>query len=75
MKTTEELNAIKAEVISLQKKLAELTDEEISFVTGGICSIVCPHCGSNGPFYLALDDLLPGGGHYVCCKCNYDFYA
>ena len=35
MKTPEELNALKEEVETLNKKLHELTDEELSFVTGG----------------------------------------
>ncbi|MDO5445897.1 MAG: bacteriocin [Eubacteriales bacterium] len=35
MKTPEELNTLKEEFISLQKKLSELTDEELSLVTGG----------------------------------------
>ena len=35
MKTKEELNAIKKEVEALNKKLAELTDEELGFVVGG----------------------------------------
>lgn len=36
MKTKEELNAIKEEVETVNKKLAELTDEELTQVTGGI---------------------------------------
>lgn len=35
MKTKEELNAIKEEFEALNKKLAELTDEELKLVTGG----------------------------------------
>lgn len=35
MKTKEELNAIKEEVETLKNKLAELTDEELTQVTGG----------------------------------------
>ena len=35
MKTKEELNALKEEVETLNKKLAELTEEELSLVTGG----------------------------------------
>lgn len=35
MKTKEELNAIKEEVDALNKKLAELTEEELKQVTGG----------------------------------------
>ena len=35
MKTQEELNAIKEEVENLKGKLAELTDDELTQVTGG----------------------------------------
>ena len=36
MKTQEELNEIKEEVETLNKKLHELTEEELAQVTGGI---------------------------------------
>ena len=36
MKTKEELNALKEEVETLNKKLAELTEEELNQVTGGV---------------------------------------
>ena len=36
MKTTEELNALKEEIIRLNKKLAELSEDELAQVTGGI---------------------------------------
>ena len=36
MKTKEELNALKEEVETLNKKLAELTDEELAQVSGGV---------------------------------------
>ena len=35
MKTKEELNALKEEVETLNKKLHELTEEELAQVTGG----------------------------------------
>ena len=35
MKTKEELNAIKEEVENVNKKIAELTDEELAEVIGG----------------------------------------
>ena len=35
MKTNEELNALRNEVEALNKKLAELTEEELQMVTGG----------------------------------------
>ena len=36
MKTKEELNALKEEVEALNKKLAELSEEELAQVAGGI---------------------------------------
>ena len=36
MKTKEELNALKEEVETLNKKLAELTEEELVQVSGGL---------------------------------------
>ena len=36
MKTKEELNALKEEVETLNKKLHELTDEELAQVAGGV---------------------------------------
>lgn len=38
MKTKDELNALKEEVVNLNKKLAELTDEELTQISGGILS-------------------------------------
>ena len=35
MKTPEELNTLKSEVETLNKKLAELTEEELTQVSGG----------------------------------------
>ena len=35
MKTQEELNALKEEVVTLNEKLQELTEEELEQVTGG----------------------------------------
>ena len=36
MKTKEELNALKEEVETLNKKLQELTEEELAQVSGGV---------------------------------------
>ncbi|MDO5446079.1 MAG: hypothetical protein Q4F31_10730, partial [Eubacteriales bacterium] len=35
MKTPEELNTLKEEVADMKKKLSELTDDELTLVTGG----------------------------------------
>ena len=40
MKTKEELNAIKEEAENLNKKLAELSEEEIAQVSGGLPYLV-----------------------------------
>lgn len=39
MKTKEELEALKEEVEALNKKLMDLTDEELARVTGGLAHI------------------------------------
>ena len=46
MKTEEELNALKAEVETLNKKLAELTEDELSQVTGGDIVYEVPQPGA-----------------------------
>ena len=45
MKTKEELDAIKEEVETLNKKLAELNEEELSQVAGGFVPPVGPIVG------------------------------
>lgn len=50
MKTKEELNALKEEVESLNRKLAKLTEEELEQVTGsgsddGYTVLACDRCG------------------------------
>ena len=42
MKTKEELNALKEEVEALNKKLAELNEEELAQVAGGGPKIISP---------------------------------
>ena len=67
MKTKEELNALKEEVKTLNKKLAELTPEELEQITGGsdfdnpiiLSAAGCDpnHTGKNAiPDNLFLDD-------------------
>ena len=45
MKTAEELNSLKEELETLNKKLAELTDEELEQVSGGVerLAVSCEH--------------------------------
>ena len=48
MKTKEELNALKEEVETVNKKLAELTEEELAQVSGGNeedKKYICRTCG------------------------------
>ena len=40
MKTKEEINSLKAEVETLNKKLSELTDEELKQVAGGAPKLI-----------------------------------
>ena len=68
MKTKEELNALKEEVETLNKKLHELTDEELAQVSGG------------DGVYVPPDMRLPGNYCYDdCCgvhdkdSCGYTF--
>ena len=47
MKTAEELNALKEEVKALNKKLRELSEEELALVTGGVCGGDSPFVNEN----------------------------
>ena len=63
MKTKEELNALREEFVTLNKKIAELSPEELQDVTGGITppsgpepgwgnykvGLYCPVCGVRCP--------------------------
>ena len=49
MKTKEELTALKKEVEALNKKLAELSEDELAVVTGGAETFIIPGGGS-GPY-------------------------
>ena len=62
MKTKEELNALKEEVETLNKKLAELTDEELAQVTGGA-------------YNKDFTDQYPGGGTYIYPGFPEDYYT
>ena len=41
MKTAEELNALKEEVEALNRKLAELSEDELEQIAGGLIPIPC----------------------------------
>ena len=70
MKTKEELNALKEEVDTLNKKLAELSEDELKQVTGGY---VGGTCGENNGIIIdnshlpsdpTYGDGLGGGSGY-----------
>ncbi len=69
MKTKEELNELKSEVESLNKKLAELTEDELKQVNGGLAFIkmVCrnPNCN-----YVIFWTGCDGWGPFECSKCG-----
>ena len=50
MKTKEELNALKNEVKALNKKLAELSDEELQQVAGGLILVPLVPVHGDPPF-------------------------
>ena len=74
MKSKEELNALKEEAEAVSKKLSELTNEELSQVTGGrvlgdeprgTINPEVDYC--NNPFYDPID---PKGPH-LCKNCRW----
>ena len=56
MKTKEELNALKKEVEALNKKLAELTAEELAQVSGGATGTVKAFNNENGFGFIQPED-------------------
>lgn len=70
------------ELLALAKQEGvELTDEQLSAVSGGACvetspkrnTSACPQCGAmaNGVY----EETTPGDGHYhyVCLNCSYEW--
>lgn len=57
MKTKKELNALKAEVEGLSKKLAELSEDELAQVIGGV--------DGNGVILVATEGADPEAGNAV----------
>ena len=57
MKSKEELNALKEEVEALNKKLAELTEEELEQVSGGNITVTNGPVGQTTVFGLVLSDI------------------
>ena len=66
MKTKEELNALKEEVETLNRKLHELTEEEFAQVSGGGPEAnmpLCPQCG--------MEMFQTQEGYLMCIWCGY----
>ena len=75
MKTPEELKELKEEVETLNKKLAELAEEELKQVTGGGSGAKydsCPNCGSIN-YIPAPCPTAPLGWIYHCMDCGNDW--
>ena len=74
MKTKEELNALKEEVETLNQKLAELTDEELAQVSGGIYPTwipvdeSCPEFNSGAACPMSIMK----GKYDNCCDCKHN---
>ena len=73
MKTKEELNTIKEEVEALNNKLAELTEDELKQVVGGLQNtgsgyLYCPYCKSWQPASAGL--IIRSLPTYVCSTCG-----
>ena len=71
MKTKEELNSLKEEVETLNKKLAELTEDELAQINGGL---IPPLPRADNPFHGIFDgspqtvhlNIGPGPEGYDC---------
>ena len=65
MKAKEELNALKEEVENLNKKLADLTEDELAQVTGGkIVSAVFAGSETQNPFDTSFSKLTDNNTIY-----------
>ena len=65
MKTKEELNALKEEFKTMNKKLAELTNEELEQVTGGTVAPCVVMPAKPGPGCCTM-----AGGYAECKTCS-----
>ena len=69
MKTKEELNALKEEIDIVNRKLSELTAEELKQVTGGcLFNEYCPNCGCK---LIEVADDHSFSFWHVCPDCGY----
>lgn len=68
MKTKEELKALKIELDNLNKKLNELSQDELKEVTGGRYNETpCPKCGSHDLSWISTGHALV----YQCYNCGH----
>ena len=76
MKTKEELNALKNEVEELNKKLAELTEDELKSVTGGASILPPGPTGPSNPLPRRAGDGDCDQSRPVTCPfCKHEFLA
>ena len=69
MKTKEELHALKEDVKALNKKLAELSEEEMKQVSGDyLFNEYCPNCGCK---LIEVPDDHSFSFWHVCPDCGY----
>ena len=69
MKTAEELNALKEEVEALNRKLHELSEDELKQVAGGyLFNEYCPNCGCK---LIEIPDDHAFSIWLVCLDCGY----
>ena len=70
MKSKEELNALKEEVEALNKKLHELTEEELKQVSGGIPEPTTQYVLCNWKFNDLPCNLSIKGNNNDCATCS-----
>ena len=78
MKTKEELNALKDEVETVNRKLAELTDEELEQVAGGVMmryTCTNPNCILNDPNAGGFMCAAPDGSLCPACQAGTIVYV
>ena len=63
----EEINALKEEIEAVNKKLAELTEEELEQVSGGGSTVgICPRCHKYVTIYTS-------GNTLTCSSCGHSW--
>lgn len=70
MEINEELNVLKEEIETLNKKLSELTAEELKQVTGGEGAVTMCRCPECGGLLEKLTDFIDPYPAYMCTRCQ-----